>query len=102
MTTDRGAAAAPPETADVVAAAVLAVPGVTALHAGGFGEVATYLPGRRVTGVRLGEQDVEVHVVLELGAPILDVAHRIRERVSEIVRRPVQVFVEDLAAAPAA
>ncbi|MFD4183444.1 hypothetical protein ACFWPB_20405, partial [Rhodococcus sp. NPDC058514] len=41
------------EPADLIADAVLAVPGVAGLHGGMFGEVATYLPGRRVLGVAL-------------------------------------------------
>ena len=41
------------EPADVVAAAVRSVPGVAGLHAGMFGEVGTYLPGRRVAGIRI-------------------------------------------------
>ena len=46
------------ELADSIAAAVLAVPGVAALHPGMFGEVGTYLPGRRVTGVRITDDEV--------------------------------------------
>ncbi|NIZ90380.1 Asp23/Gls24 family envelope stress response protein [Kineococcus rubinsiae] len=84
------------ETADAIAAQVLAVPGVAGLHAGRFGEVATYLPGRRVTGVKLGEDRVEVHVVLLYSAPLLAVAQRIHAVVAAVVEVPVQVFVEDL------
>lgn len=36
--------------ADSVAAAALSVPGVSRLHGGSFGEVATYLAGRQVEG----------------------------------------------------
>ncbi|NAZ85570.1 hypothetical protein, partial [Kineococcus indalonis] len=91
----------PVPDADEVAALVRAVPGVVALHAGRFGEVATYLPGRRVTGVKLGEQVVEVHVVVELGAPLRAVAEAVHTAVAAVVSVPVRVFVEDLAA-PAA
>ncbi len=52
------------ELADEVAAAVLSVDGVVGLHGGMFGEAATYLPGRRVTGVRLGENATEVRLTL--------------------------------------
>ena len=48
----------PAELVDRVAAAVRAVPGVHDLHGGAFGEVAAYLPGRRVPGLRVGS-DVE-------------------------------------------
>ena len=40
-------------TADEVAAAVAAAPGVSRLSGGHLGGVGTYLPGRRVTGVVL-------------------------------------------------
>ena len=90
------------EAADAVRALVLAVPGVAALHAGRFGEVATYLPGRRVTGVKLTEDRVEVHVVVEHDAPIRAVAQQIHAVVAAVVTVPVQVFVEDLAAVHAA
>ena len=36
---------------DAVAAAVAGCAGVSALDGGQFGEVASYLPGRKVTGV---------------------------------------------------
>lgn len=90
------------ETADEIAALVLAVPGVTELHSGRFGEVATYLPGRRVAGVKLAEDRVEVHVVLVFGTPIRSVAQQIHAAVFAVVQVPVQVFIEDLAAPAAA
>jgi len=90
------------ETADAVAALVLAVPGVARLHPGRFGEVATYLPGRRVTGVKLTDDRVEVHVVVAYDEPIRALAQQIHTAVAAVVAVPVQVFVEDLAAAHAA
>ncbi len=88
--------------ADEIAALVLAVEGVVQLHPGRFGEVATYLPGRRVAGVKLSEQAVEVHVVLAYDTPIRAVAQQIHAAVAAVVDVPVQVYVEDLAAARAA
>jgi len=66
---------APPgtELADRVAAVVLAVDGVIALHGGVFGETATYLPGRRVPGVRLSQESTDLHLTLAYGRPSLDV-----------------------------
>lgn len=86
----------PTETADLVAAAALAVPGVVRLHAGAFGEVGTYLPGRRVVGVKTGAGLTEVHVVLAGDAPVLPVADLVRAAVRPLVSTPVDVFVEDL------
>ncbi|MEI5676245.1 MULTISPECIES: hypothetical protein [unclassified Nocardioides] len=83
--------------ADLVAHAVLAVPGVLDLHGGAPGEVATYLPGRRVRGVRLLEPGCEVHVVLDWTAPLGDTTDRIRAALRPIVDAPVHVFVEDVA-----
>lgn len=86
----------PPELADLVAAAVTRVPGVAGLHAGTFGEAATYLPGRRVNGVRLREDVTEVHVTLVYGVPVLEAAERIRSAVTPLVDTPIEVSVEDI------
>lgn len=88
----------PAEVADRVARAVLAVPGVHDLHGGVLGEVATYLPGRRVTGVRLRDHDTQVHLVLAWGAPVTATTEAVRARVAEIVPGTVHVAVEDIAA----
>ena len=53
-------------SADELADRLLAHPSVARLHGGQYGEIATYLPGRRITGVRVGERAVEVAVVLRL------------------------------------
>jgi uncharacterized alkaline shock family protein YloU len=84
------------EVADLVAAAVRAVPGVADLHAGSFGEVATYLPGRRVAGVRIREDITDVHVVTLWGAPVPATADAVRFAVQPIVSTPVHVVVEDV------
>ncbi|MEP6814747.1 MAG: hypothetical protein ABI873_04255 [Marmoricola sp.] len=84
------------QTADSVAAAALSVPGVTDLHSGAFGEVGTYLPGRRVRGVRLADDVTEVHVVLRIGAAVLPTAEAVRAAVAPLVSTRVDVFVEDV------
>lgn len=84
------------ERADAVAAAVAAVPGVAKLHAGMFGEVATYLPGRRVSGIRFADNGTEIHVSLEFGVPIRETASSVRAAVSAVVAGPVHVTVEDV------
>ncbi|WP_134767931.1 hypothetical protein [Nocardioides sp. 1609] len=88
---------AEPDPADRVAAAVLAVPGVHGLHAGVHGEVATYLPGRRVNGVRVRGPGWDVHVVLAWAAPVADTAELVRRSVRGLVGGPVDVTVEDVA-----
>ena len=87
------------ELADTVAEAVRALPGVDDLHAGALGEVATYLPGRRVGGVRLLEPGCEVHLVLTWGAPVAATTQMVREVVQTVTGGPVHVTVEDVASA---
>ncbi|WP_066582731.1 Asp23/Gls24 family envelope stress response protein [Cellulomonas timonensis] len=88
---------ATPGPADAVRAAVLGVPGVNAMHGGVFADVATYLPGRRVTGVRLEPERTEVHVVVTPDNPIPGVADAVRAAVQHIRPEPVDVYVEDIA-----
>ena len=82
--------------AELIALAALSVTGVYELHSGSFGEVATYLPGRRVEGVRIRDDHVEVHLVLVWGFPVLETAERVRAVVSPIAGRRVDVAVQDV------
>jgi uncharacterized alkaline shock family protein YloU len=86
----------PSELVDGIAAAVTAVDGVAHLHGGMFGEAATYLPGRRVAGVRVGDQGTEVHVSLLFGYPLRPTAEAVRDAVAPLVTGPVHVTVEDV------
>jgi uncharacterized alkaline shock family protein YloU len=86
----------PPTPAEVVAAAVLAVPGVVRLHGGRFGELGTYLPGRRVTGVRIDDEGTEVHVVVSDRVPVPHTAAQVQRAVSAVAPMPVRVHVEDI------
>jgi hypothetical protein len=86
----------PLNPAEVVAAAALAVPGVVRLHGGRFGELATYLPGRRVIGVRIDDEGTEVHVVVTDHVPVHATAARVQRAVSAIAPMPVRVHVEDI------
>lgn len=86
--------------ADKVAAAVTAVPGVHDMHSGRLGEVATYLPGRRVPGVRLTPESTDVHVVLDWGAPVEGTAAAVRQAVRSLdlsLPAAVDVVIEDVA-----
>lgn len=85
-----------PELADAIAAAVTAVDGVAELHGGMFGEAATYLPGRRVAGIRLNGNDTEVHVSLLFGFAVRPTAEAVRDAVAPLVPGPVHVTVEDI------
>ncbi len=84
--------------AEEIATAVSAVPGVAALSGGRLGGVGTYLPGRRVTGVVLREDDLEVHVVGRYGVPVAEIAAEVRQAAEPYVGdRTVHVIIEDLA-----
>ena len=87
--------------ADTVAAIARTVPGVVGLHPGMFGEVATYLPGRRVTGVRVTDDLIDVHLVIEADAPVRDTAAAVRQAVAgSFPAAAVNVTVEDIASGP--
>ncbi|GEE00680.1 hypothetical protein nbrc107696_11260 [Gordonia spumicola] len=94
MTGDPGEGTRAP--AEELADAVLAVPGVVALHSGLFGEVATYLPGRRVPGVAIRDDDGEIHLIVDLAHDLQSVATRVREIAEEATGRPFTVVVEDV------
>lgn len=82
---------------DLVAAAVAACPAVASLSGGRFGEVATYLPGRRVVGVRMDEFEVAVHVVARWGFPMSAVADQVRAACMPLVApRSINVGIDDL------
>jgi len=82
--------------ADSVLVAVTAVPGVAAMHSGRFGEVATYLSGRRVPGVQLRDDRAEVHVVAHWGRDLLATAAAVRLAAESLALRPVHVVIEDV------
>lgn len=79
-----------------IAAAVLDVPGVVELYGGLFGEIATYLPGRRVAGVSMDEYGTEIHIVVDISYDLLEVAETVRISVTELTGEPVSVTVEDV------
>jgi hypothetical protein len=82
---------------EVVAAAALGCPLVATLTGGRFGEVATYLPGRRILGIRAVDGEIEIHVVARWGVPLPDVADAVRVAVAPRAGgRPVAVFIDDI------
>lgn len=82
---------------DAVAAAVLGCAGVSGLDGGRYGEVTTYLPGRSVRGVTVGDGRVRVQVraAWDTEAPVLAIA--ITTAVSPLTgNRPVDVLIADI------
>jgi hypothetical protein len=70
---------------DAVAAAVLACPGVAALDGGQFGEVASYLPGRKVAGVMVGGGRVKVQVRVRWAVPAPGLARQITAALAPLI-----------------
>lgn len=71
--------------------------GVVAMHEGVSGEAATYLPGRRVIGVRILPDRVEVHVVARWPIPASDIAAQIWANVAQAVDgKRVDVVIGDV------
>ena len=82
---------------DAIAAAVSACPTVAGLSGGIAGEVATYLPGRRVTGVRIDAATVTVHVVGRYGPTMTEISNEVTRAVTPHAGgRQVGVVIEDL------
>lgn len=60
-------------------------------------EVATYLRGRRVRGIRLAEDQLEVHVAARYGPSMPEVAGEVRSAVAaHLGAKPVAVFIDDV------
>lgn len=82
---------------DVLAQATLECPAVAGLHPGGTKFVATYLPGRRVVGVRVDYDRVLVSVVLAQGASVRRLDRQVRDALSPLVGgRYIDVHVADV------
>jgi hypothetical protein len=84
------------ETARTVAAAALAIDGVHALYGGPFGEIATYVPGERVSGVRIGTEHGELHIVGDMKRNLRDVAEDARAAAEKLAGMPFVVTVADV------
>jgi hypothetical protein len=82
---------------DAIAAATVACPAVARLDEGGAQAVATYLPGRRVVGVRVEEDRVLVSVVLASGSSVRSLEAQVRSALAAHAGgRRVDVHVADL------
>lgn len=82
---------------DALAAATLRCPAVAGLHPGGPTLVASYLPGRRVIGVRAEDDRVLVSVVLAQGCSVKTLESQVRHALAPLVEgRAVDVHVADV------
>jgi hypothetical protein len=86
------------ELADRIAATVTGCPDVAGLTQNPGFPVATYLPGRTVSGVAVWLAEVEICVVARYGPPLAQVAEQVRQAVEPLVPgRVVDVVIGDIA-----
>ena len=86
-----------PVDPDAVAEAARSCPQVARLSGGLVGEVATYLPGRSVTGVRVTDDEGEVHIVARWSPNLPAVADAVRRAVEPVTGGlRTSVYVEDV------
>jgi uncharacterized alkaline shock family protein YloU len=79
--------------------AALATEGVHSMGRGRWVEAATYEGSEKVSGVVVGPEELEIHIVADypLPRPIPELAENIRERVApQAGGRRTRVVVEDL------
>lgn len=81
--------------ADRIATAVQAAPDIAGLDGGRYGEIATYLPGRRVIGVRIRPESVTIGVIGRYPATVTDIDACVRAAVGPL-DRPLHVNINDL------
>jgi len=82
------------ELAHEIADVVRRCPDVADLSGGPFGTVATYLPGERVSGVALRDDEVEVSIVVQPGRPLPEIADEVRVALASLVGdRTVNVHI---------
>ena len=85
------------ELADQIAAVVTGCPDVAGLTEIPGIPVATYLPGRTVSGVAVRAGEVEVSVVARYGRPFNEIAGQVRLAVAPLVPgRIVDVVIADI------
>ncbi len=87
------------QLARVASVAALATEGVHSMGRGRYVEAATYEGSEKVSGVVVGPDNLEIHIVARypLPRPIPEIAESIRERVApEAGGRKTRVVVEDL------
>ena len=87
------------QLARVASVAALATEGVYSMGRGRFVEAATYEGSEKVSGVVVGPEELEIHIVARypLPRPIPEIAENIRERVApQAGGRRTRVVVEDL------
>ncbi len=102
MTESTEAATVDGVNVDAVAAAARGCPGVSDLAGGRFGDVTSYLPGRRVPGVAVDATTVTVQVRARWGVRAADLLGQVTAAVTpHVAGRSTQVVVDDIDDSPA-
>jgi hypothetical protein len=87
---------------DAITAAVLGCGGVDDLVSGPWGGVVTYLPGRRVEGVRVASDHLLISVRGRWGVPVTELARQVQAALAPLIApRRVDIVVADLSDAAA-
>lgn len=85
------------QQAAAISDAVAAVDGVAGLSGGEFGQVGSTLVDGSVTGVRVDDEQVQVHIVADYGIPLQGTANSIGAAVAPwLAGRALQVSVDDI------
>ncbi len=86
---------------DAVARAATSCNSVAGLSPGPFGDVATYLPHRRVHGVRIAADHLEVRIVATWGPQLPGLGEVVRMAVRPVAGTlPVEIFIDDIELPP--
>ena len=82
---------------DAVHTAVSDCPGVARVGGGSLAALTTYLPGRRIPGIRISPESVEIEVAVQWGATVADLSRDIHAAVAGLVSgRRVDVTIADI------
>ena len=82
---------------DAVYAAVLGCPGIAGLGSGQIGAMTTYLPGRRLPGLRVTPDCIELEVRMVWGASAAEIGTAIRGAVAQLAPgHRIDVTVADI------
>jgi hypothetical protein len=82
---------------DAVHAAVSSCPGVARVGSGSVAALTTYLPGRRIPGIRINPGTVEIEVIAEWDSSAANIGRSIRSVVAGLVgARRVDITITDV------
>jgi hypothetical protein len=82
---------------DAVHTAVSNCPGVAAVGSGTLAALTTYLPGRRIPGIRINPDSVELEIVADWDATAAHIASEIRVAVAGLADgRRIDITIADI------